>query len=496
MPPSRGTRAADAVDPRSSRPGRGPGWLEDDAARLQFLAKDRHGWGTLCRAATAAHGVDMQAEIRDRMEAMVAQRASPHLSVAALEETADRGGILVLCGPDSPVGRLLASEQVHAATDELRWLVDRFGRGNVLLGVRHHLRKGDDDIVRRTLALADAARVRAIAVNDVRYLTADDVFLADVLTCVRNQVPLGRRHLGRQTAEGWFKTAVEMQAVFAERPDLLSSAHEVATWCDVDLGLGNLHVPRLTGLSDEVAAGELHRRCWAGVSDRYDRVTPKVRERLEAELAMVDRLGLHDYFLTVGDIMAAVRAELGILAACRGSAAGSLVCYALRISDVDPVEHNLAFERFMNPYRDELPDIDIDVESARREDVYDLVIAKYGAARASCVAMVETFQARMAIREVGKVLGLPPDEIGHVAKSFTHARARDVRRAADALPELRGTNINAGQLDRLFDIVERIDGFPRHLALHPCGILMASLELSDVTPLERSARGYPMAQFD
>ncbi|MDX1511558.1 MAG: OB-fold nucleic acid binding domain-containing protein, partial [Nitriliruptorales bacterium] len=111
-------------------------------------------------------------------------------------------------------------------------------------------------------------------------------------------------------------------------------------------------------------------------------------------------------------------------------------------------------------------------------------------------AMVETFQARMAIREVGKVLGLPPDEIGHVAKSFTHARARDVRRALDALPELRGTRMNAGQLDRLFEIVERIDGFPRHLALHPCGILMASLQLQDVTPLERSARGYPMAQFD
>src|SRR5690606_31300512 len=143
-------------------------------------------------------------------------------------------------------------------------------------------------------------------------------------------------------------------------------------------------------------------------------------------------------------------------------------------------------------YRDELPDIDIDVESHRREDVYDLVIARYGQHRTACVAMVETFQARMAIREVGKVLGLPPDEIGHVASSFTHARARDVTAVMKALPELAGANLDAGQLDTLFRVVERIDGLPRHLAMHPCGILLASDDLLDRTPIERSAQGFPM----
>jgi DNA polymerase III alpha subunit len=266
--------------------------------------------------------------------------------------------------------------------------------------------------------------------------------------------------------------------------------------CHVDLRLGELQVPRLTGLADTVAAGELHRRCWEGVAARYPRVTPKVRDRLERELAMVDRLGLHDYFLTVGEVMAEIRRDLGVLAACRGSAAGSLVCYALRISDVDPIAHDLAFERFMNPYRDELPDIDIDVESHRREDVYDLVIARYGQHRTACVAMVETFQARMAIREVGKVLGLPPDEIGHVAAAFTHARARDVRRVLAALPELKGSNIDAGQLETLLTVVERIDGLPRHLAMHPCGILLANDDLLDRTPIERSAQGFPMTCFD
>ncbi len=490
------------------RPGRGAQWLEDDAPRVTLVARDRPGFGGLCRAVTASHlgraGVAALAAGREaagtgndwRQAVALDERGSPHLRFDDLSLATADGGCYVLLGPDSPVGRLLAADRREAAAVELRRWLAVVGTDRLRLAVTHHrtpprgrrlgppvrLRldgvtfdePGDDARVARTLALAADVGVGVVATNDVRYLTPDDAYLADVLTCVRQQVPLGRHHLGRTTAEGWFATPVEMAQRFAERPDLLVAAHDLAVDCHVDLGIGELQVPRLSGMADEVAAGELHRRCWAGVADRFDRVTPKVRERLERELAMVDRLGLHDYFLTVGDIMASVRSELGILAACRGSAAGSLVCYALRISDVDPIAHDLAFERFMNPYRDELPDIDIDVESHRREDVYDLVIARYGQHRTACVAMVETFQARMAIREVGKVLGLPPDEIGQIAGAFTHARARDVTTVMAHLPELKGANLDAGQLDRLFQVVERIDGLPRHLAMHPCGILLAS----------------------
>jgi error-prone DNA polymerase len=489
-------------DPRASRPARGPAFLEDDAARVTFLARSTAGYGDLCRTVTRAHlGRTVDPEVA------LAERSSPHLAWEDVALAAERRGAYALLGADSPVGRLLAAGRADAAEVELRRWLEVLGRDAVLLGVRHHLtppggrggkdptEPGDDARVRRTLELADRLGVRAVATNDVRYLARDDVVLADVLRCVRQQVPLGRHHLGRTSAEAWFTTAGEMARRFAERPDLLVAAHEVAVSCEVDLGLGEVHVPRLTGLADEVAAGELHRRAWNGVAERFPRVTPKVRERLERELDMVDTLGLHDYFLAVAEVVAGIR-ELGVIAACRGSAAGSLVCYALRISDVDPVAHDLAFERFMNPYRDELPDIDIDVEAHRRPDVYDMVLARFGDERTACVAMVDTFQARMGIREVGKVLGLPPDEIDHVAKAFTHARARDVRGVMERLPELEGARLDQGRLTQLFDIVERIDGFPRHLALHPCGILLADTTLVDRTPLERSAAGYPMSQFD
>jgi error-prone DNA polymerase len=493
------TRPGRARTSGTSRPGRGPAWLEDDAPRVVLLARTREGYGDLCRTVTAAHA---------------AVRGDPHLAAADLGLAAAHDGVVVVLGADSPVGRSLARGQVDAATTELRAWLEVFGREQVVLGVRNHrvapggrrtlggaaggmdpTEPGDDARIRRTLELAAALDVRTVAVNDVRYLTAADVVVADVVRCVRQQVPLGRRHLGRTTAEAWFTSAADQHERFRERPDLLVAAHELATSCQVDLGLGGLHVPRLSGLSPEAAAGELHRRCWAGAADRFPRITPAVRARLEHELAMVDRLGLHDLFLAVADIVADVR-ELGVLIACRGSAAGSLVCFALRISDVDPLANDLAFERFMNPYRDELPDIDLDVESHRREDVYDLVMARFGEQRTACVAMVETFQARMAVREVGKVLGVPPEEVDLVAKGFHHTRARDVRAALERLPELGRSNLDLGQLELLFDLVERIDGFPRHLAMHPCGILLGDQDLTALTPLERSAHGYSMSQFD
>jgi error-prone DNA polymerase len=493
----RGT-PTEVADPRRRRPGRGAAWLEDDAPRVSFLAATQAGYADLCRTVSAAHAT---------------ARSDPHLPAEGLAQAAGSDGVVAVLGADAPVGRLLARGHLDAAEQELRRWLDVFGRDRVVLGVRDHrvapggrpvgggtggweaTEPGDDVRIRRTLELAARSGVRAIAVNDVRYLTREDVVVADVLRCVRQQVPLGSRHLGRTTAEAWFTTAADQHARFRERPDLLVAAHELATSCEVDLGIGGLTVPRLSGLSPEGAAGELHRRCWEGVAARYERITPQIRERLERELAMVDRLGIHDLFLAVEQVVADVR-ELGVLVACRGSAAGSLVCYALRISDVDPIANDLAFERFMNPYRDELPDIDLDVESHRREDVYDLVMARFGEHRTACVAMLETFQARMAIREVGKVLGLPADELGVIATSFTRSRARDVRRAVANLPELAHSNLDAGQLAVLFDLVERIDGFPRHVAMHPCGILLGDAELATRTPLERSAHGYLMSQFD
>ena len=488
---SRGVNA----DGSPAGPGSGSAWLEDDAARVIMLARDSAGYAQLCRAISDHH--------------LESPRSDAHLTWKQLERRAGwsggaggwgggagQPGLFLLLGDDSPVARLLDEGRPDAAEEEARRWMDLFGREAVLVGVTHHLAPGDDARARARFGLADRLGLRAVAHQAPRYLRPRDARIADVLDAIRQQVPLSQRHARRRNAEGFLKTPEEMGRVFTERPDALSNTAWVAERCDVDLGLGRLRAPDYADVGDGGDRMEVLRaRSEAGIRERYPAPGRRHRELLERELAMVTELGLAPYFLTVAEIVERIR-EKGIMVACRGSAAGSLIIYALRISDVDPIAHDLTFERFMNPYRDELPDIDLDVESARREDIYRDLLDRYGDDRVACVCMVERFKARMAIREVGKVMGLPAVEIDHVAKSFPHIRAGDVRAALEHLPELSGSNLNAGQLGFLFDVVECLDSLPRHIALHPSGVLLADRTLRDFVPLERSAAGFAMAQFD
>ncbi|MGH2749067.1 MAG: hypothetical protein ACRDKB_14260 [Actinomycetota bacterium] len=246
----------------------------------------------------------------------------------------------------------------------------------------------------------------------------------------------------------------------------------------------------------QTPTGLLARRCFEGARRRYGSISRAVEDRLQHELRIIFDAGFAAYFLLVADIVAHIREALGIRCACRGSAAGSLVCYVLGISDVDPVRYDLLFERFMNSRRDELPDIDIDVESHRREEVLTYILDTYGAEQTAVCCMVDTFRARMAIREVGKALGLPAEEVDLVAKAFPRVRARDIPRAIERLPELAGTNLRAGQLERLFELCLAIDGFPRHLALHPSGVILSSPDLKDRVPMQESFQGFTMLQAD
>jgi error-prone DNA polymerase len=345
------------------------------------------------------------------------------------------------------------------------------------------------------LRFAERLDATPVATNPVRYLVPEDAYLADALECMRQIVPVASNHVSRANAEGWLKPAAAMRSLFAERPDLCDASLRIAERSAFDLGLKKVHFPDFPTPAGRSADAVLAERSWRGVYERGMEETAELRERLHLELSMIRQMGYAAYFLTVADIVADIKA-MGIMAACRGSAAGSLVCYLVGISDVDALRHDLAFERFLNPMRDELPDVDVDVESARREDVYDMILSRHGTERAACVAMIDTYRARASIREVGKALGLPEVEVGLIAKAFPHISARHIREGIERLPELQGINLPMRQLELLFRVAERLDGFPRHIALHPCGIVLASHELVERVPLERSANGHRMAQAD
>src|SRR5712691_7246713 len=449
---------------------------------VTLLAKDASGYGNLCRLITTAH--------------MTGERGDPALSTGQVCKRS--GGLVCLLGPRSEPGSLAVAGRPETALAAIHPFRDAFGSGacgDLFVEVQHRIEAESNTEVRRMLRFAEEAETPAVATNAVRYLVPEDAFLADVLECMREIVPLASHHVSRENAEGYLKSGSEMRALFAEAPELCDLTLAIADRCRFDIGLREVHFPRFPTPEGRSAGSVLAERCWRGMGDRGMRLTREVRDRLDHELALIQTMGYAAYFLTVADICSDIRA-MGIRAACRGSAAGSLVCHLTGISDVDPVRHGLLFERFIKPLRDELPDIDIDVESARRKEVYDAVLPRYGDDRCACVTMIDTYRARGAIREVGKALGLPEGEVDLAAKAFPHIGAHNVREAMAKLPELQGINLDAGQLDLLFRVVERLNGFPRHLALHPSGIVLSGHDLPDRVPLERSFQGFRMAQAD
>jgi error-prone DNA polymerase len=483
-------------------PARGGASVDPRLPRATFLARDGAGWRSLCRLTSATH--------------LRGTRGEPVSSLAMAAEHAP--GLIALLGPDSPVGRALHAGRADLAVAHLDAWRAAFGPGRLVLEVVHHRGQGDRSRAQAMLRFAAEVGVPVVLSNAVRYVDALDAPTADVLDAARRLVPLAARHVDRRTAEGYLKSGKEMAEVAEELvgPDrdaalrLLERTARLAEQCAVDvradLGIGSVRYPELDVVTTAAERGMspsevLRARCEAGMGRRGMALSERVRQRLDEELGVIDSLGYPSYFLTVADVVDLIK-SLRVRAAARGSGAGSLVTYLLGISDVDPLRYGLLMERFLSPLRAQLPDIDIDVESARRMEVYDAVIDRFGADRVSCISMMDTYRVRHAIRDVGAALGLPPAEVDAVAKAFPHIRANQVHAALRDLPELRASRLGSkraggsGDLDLLFDLVARLDGLPRHIALHPCGVLLSDATLLDRTPVESSYLGYPMSQFD
>ncbi|MEW2358751.1 DNA polymerase III subunit alpha [Spirillospora sp. NPDC029432] len=486
--PARGTAGASAgARSGGGRSGRAAGAARDAGEpagqeRAVVLATGKAGWGSLCRLVTAAHAAG--------------ERGRP---VAGRELVgAHAEGLVVLLGPRSDVGRAIAGRRPDLAAARLAAWRET---AEVAIEIVDHQARGDGHRAARMLALARAAGVPAVLGNAVRYLDPADHPVAQVLDVARRLVPLHRRHLEDQTGQAYLKPVAEMRRVAElscgreEAAELLAETRRLSERCALDpgadLGMDRVHLPD----AGDDPYGRLAARCEEGLVRRGLDRSAEAARRLAHELGIIARKGLAPYFLTVADAAALIR-SLGIRCSIRGSGAGSLVNHLIGIGDVDPLRHDLVMERFLADSRPGLPDIDLDVESARRLDAYRALFDRYGSDSVACVSMMETYRARSAIRDVGGAVGLPPSEIDAIAKAFPHVRARQIRTALHELPELRQSNLARGQLDVLFRIAERLDGLPRHIAMHPCGVLLSNPTLRDRTPVEPSLLDFPMSQYD
>lgn len=528
------------VQPPKRSPVRGGALIDEPPFRAVVFARGEQGWAALCRLVSAAHAH---------------HRGHPRVTPTQLSEYAAQGDLVVLLGADSDVGSAAGRrERALAQHRLLRWRA-LLGPAAIRVELASHLTRdaataplSDSPRINRSASaaarlwsVAQQCGVAAVLTNAVRYATPEQAPIADVLDAVRRLVPIAARHTDTNNAEAFLKSWSQLRPVVeqittADSPtaveQLLDQTLALAQACMLDpitdMGLGEIHVPELALGGDrhappgggvpgmlagfatrrrsaadiaqeaQVAQHMLRARCEEALDRRYVDSTV-AEQRLHHELEIIAQLGFAGYFLTVAEVVDLIK-SMGIRVAARGSGAGSLVNHLLGISGVDPIAHNLLMERFLSPLRRSLPDIDVDVESARRTEVYERIFAHFGSQRCACVSMRETYRVRHAIRDVGSALGFPPGEISAFATAFPHVRARDVRAALVDLPELRDSGIGRlaqrGELSGFLDLVESLDGLPRHVALHPCGVVLSDQTLLDRTPVEHSALGFPMSQFD
>ncbi|MEU3875166.1 MULTISPECIES: DNA polymerase III subunit alpha [Streptomyces] len=488
---------------RRRTPARGGAFVDESAPRAVFLARDgARGWAALCGLVSAAH-------------AGAAER--PGLTRTDLAGAAEglRTPLTVLLGPGSEVGRALAAGRPDRAARLLAPWREMFGDALRLEAVWHGRTgtgPGSLRLAARTVGFAADQGVRAVLSNAVRYADPGQGPVADVLDSARLLVPVDpRRPEHHDGGERWLKDGARMADVAARIAEaagqgrtgahrLLAATEESAAACLVDpeddLGLGTVHFPEphLVGADRRTAARVLRSRCAAAMVRRGHDRDRRYWDRLEEELAIIEQRGFPSYFLTVARVVDDTRA-LGIRVTARGSGAGSLVNHLLGIAHADPVAHHLLMERFLSTRRAALPDIDIDVESARRLEVYRAIFERFGEDRVATVSMPETYRIRHAIRDVGAALGMAPAEVDRLAKAFPHIRARDARAALAELPELRA--VAAEDHGRLWELVEALDGLPRGIAMHPCGVLLSDASLRARTPVvPTSGEGFAMSQFD
>ena len=448
---------------------------------IVLLAKSLKGYSNLCKIITRAQ------LSHDKGEAAA--------SVEVIRQHRDDLFCLSGC-PRGEIPSLLSTGRLDEARVAAQQWIDVFGADNFLIEMQNNMLPGAALLNSRLSELASELGLRIVATNNVHYAVKDDFKVQDVLVCVQTITTLDNDHpLRKRNSEYYLKSPKAMANLFRRYPQALANADWVAEQCNLDLNLGTFRFPDYPLPESETAYGYLCKLCFKALERLYQPITPDVLERLQHELRIINDLGFAEYFLVVWDIVQYARSK-GIRCSGRGSAADSLVAYCLGITIADPIEHNLLFERFMNPERKGMPDIDIDFDAARRDEVIAYIYERYGQDKVAMVCTVSCLKARSSIRDIGKAMGFPPDDIGRLASALPHVGGKRIREAMDKLPELRNSNLPISRLEALVDVCEKVDDFPRHLSVHLGGVVISKDLLTELVPLEWATKGVIVSQFD
>ena len=394
------------------------------------------------------------------------------------------------------VARYLARGMYEDAKIAALRYQDIFGKGNFFLELQDHGIPEQQTVNQQLLRMHRETGIDLVATNDVHYTMAEDAEPHDVLLCLQTQKKLSDENRMRyEGGQYYVKSPEEMARLFPYALEALENTHKIALRCHVEIEFGVTKLPKYD-VPDGLTSWEyLNKLCYEGLEQRYHPVTEELKKRLDYELSTIKNMGYVDYFLIVWDFIKYARDNDIMVGPGRGSAAGSLVAYTLGITQLDPIRYDLLFERFLNPERVSMPDIDVDFCFERRQEVIDYVRRKYGD---DCVVQIVTFgtlAARGVIRDVGRVLDMPYAQVDIIAKMVPQEPNITIDKALGMNPEFRKAYEEQEDIHRLIDLAKRLEGLPRHTSMHAAGVVISQKDVSEYVPLSRAQDGSIVTQF-
>ncbi|MDO5390173.1 MAG: DNA polymerase III subunit alpha [Eubacteriales bacterium] len=371
-----------------------------------------------------------------------------------------------------------------------------FGENNFFLELQDHGIAQQQMVNQQLMRLHEETGIPMVVTNDVHYTYRDDVESHDILLCLQTGKKLADEDRMRYEGGQYFvKSPQEMAELFPYALEALENTHKIAMRCNVEIEFGVTKLPRYDVPEGYTAWEYLNKLCFEGLQERYQPVTEELKERLIYELNTIKNMGYVDYFLIVWDFIKYARDHDIMVGPGRGSAAGSLVSYTLGITKLDPIKYDLLFERFLNPERVSMPDIDIDFCFERRQEVIDYVVRKYGKDRVVQIVTFGTLAARGVIRDVGRVMDLPYAQVDTIAKMIPNELNITIDKALKMNPELARAYMQDEQIHHLIDMAKRLEGLPRHTSMHAAGVVISQKDVDEYVPLSRASDGTITTQF-
>ena len=371
-----------------------------------------------------------------------------------------------------------------------------FGKGNFFLELQDHGISEQQRVNQELLRMSQETGIELVATNDIHYINAQDAIPHDILLCIQTGKKVSDENRMRYEGGQYYcKSEQQMQELFPYALQALENTHKIAQRCNVEIEFGVTKLPKFQVPEGYTSWEYLKKLCYEGLKRRYPNQQEQLKERLEYELDTIHSMGYVDYFLIVWDFIHFARKNHIMVGPGRGSAAGSIVSYCLEITNIDPIKYDLLFERFLNPERVSMPDIDIDFCYERRQEVIDYVVQKYGKEQVVQIVTFGTLAAKGVIRDVGRVLDLPYSLCDSIAKMVPNDLNMTIETALKMNPELRSMYETNEQVKYLIDMSLRLEGLPRHTSMHAAGVVISQKPVDEYVPLSRASDGSITTQF-